>query len=117
MRLHVLSDLHLEFADFYPIPVDSDVVVLAGDIATKSGGMAWARDAFPNQEIIYVAGNHEFYGTQRLEMLAKLYEQSAMYGIHFLDDGAVEIRGANDKKTTRFLGLLYGPTSACLGMH
>lgn len=104
MKLHVLSDLHLEFADLNPIAIDADVVVLAGDIATKSGGMIWARDTFPNQEIIYVAGNHEFYGTQRLELLAKLHEQSALYGIHFLDNRAVEMLGANDKKATRFLG-------------
>ena len=32
MRLHVLSDLHLEFSPFTPlIPADADLVVIAGD--------------------------------------------------------------------------------------
>ena len=115
MKLHALSDIHLEFAAFSPAPTDADVVVLAGDIATKSGGMAWARETFPDQEIIYVAGNHEFYGTQRLELIAKLHEQSALYGIHFLDDAMIQIQGKHDRTATRFLGatlwtdfLLYG---------
>ena len=30
MKLHILSDLHCEFADFVPPVVDCDVVVLAG---------------------------------------------------------------------------------------
>ena len=38
MKLHVLSDLHCEFADFVPPVVDCDVVVLAGDIHVKSRG-------------------------------------------------------------------------------
>ena len=32
MKLHVLSDLHTEFAEFSPPGTDADVVVLAGDI-------------------------------------------------------------------------------------
>ena len=33
MRIHVLSDLHLEMRPYLPTPVEADVVVLAGDIA------------------------------------------------------------------------------------
>jgi predicted phosphodiesterase len=32
MKLHVLSDLHTEFADFDLPETDADVVVLAGDV-------------------------------------------------------------------------------------
>ncbi len=32
MKIHVLSDLHLEFAAFNPEPTDADVVVLAGEL-------------------------------------------------------------------------------------
>ena len=64
MKLHVLSDLHLEFADFTPASNTADVIVLAGDIGLRAEGVTWARKSFPDQEIIYVAGNHEFYGSQ-----------------------------------------------------
>lgn len=47
MKLHVLSDLHLEFAEFIPEPIAADVIVLAGDIGLTSAGVAWARKSFP----------------------------------------------------------------------
>ncbi|MBU3617602.1 metallophosphoesterase family protein [Polynucleobacter sp. JS-Fieb-80-E5] len=104
MKIHILSDLHLEFAAFNPEPTDADVVVLAGDIDVRSSGVGWARDTFPDQEIIYVAGNHEFYGSQRLELISKLQEQCVLYEVHFLDDRAIQLQSANDKKPVRFLG-------------
>ena len=60
MRIHVLSDLHLEVAPFDPPAVDADVVVLAGDIHNGAAGIQWARRAF-RAPIVYLAGNHEYY--------------------------------------------------------
>jgi predicted phosphodiesterase len=62
MKLHILSDLHTEFADFDPPKTDADLVILAGDIGVGLGGLSWAARHFPTQSAIYVAGNHEFYG-------------------------------------------------------
>ncbi|WP_255533935.1 hypothetical protein [Polynucleobacter bastaniensis] len=39
MKIHVLSDLHLEFADFSPALNVADVIVLAGDISLRSEGI------------------------------------------------------------------------------
>ena len=36
ISLHVLSDVHLEFEDYYP-SVETDVVILAGDIIEFNG--------------------------------------------------------------------------------
>lgn len=33
MHIHLLSDIHLEFADFTPAVSDVDETILAGDIA------------------------------------------------------------------------------------
>jgi predicted phosphodiesterase len=67
MRLLVLSDLHLEVWREYAPPFavaasDPDVVILAGDIHTGSRAPAWAAETFPGLPVIYIAGNHEFYG-------------------------------------------------------
>jgi hypothetical protein len=35
MRIHLLSDLPLEFEPFEPFIIDADVVLLAGDIHSK----------------------------------------------------------------------------------
>jgi len=61
MKLHVLSDLHIEFHDFAPPETDADVVVLAGDIGIGADGVAWAAERFPDRPVLYVPGNHEYY--------------------------------------------------------
>jgi predicted phosphodiesterase len=78
MRIRVLSDLHLEFQRWSPPPVSADVVILAGDIHSGTQGLHWARQSFPDSEIVYVPGNHEFYGTQMQATLATLRRESRM---------------------------------------
>lgn len=75
MRIQLLSDVHLEFhADYGRAfvasldPRDVDVLVLAGDIAVGDG-IAGALDLvcarYPDAIVLYVHGNHEFYGHTR----------------------------------------------------
>ena len=101
MKLLVLSDLHVEFAAFQPdleATKAADVVVLAGDIYKGEHGMHWARRTFPDKKIVYVAGNHEFYG-QHWDMLLRHFRMLAgVYDIHFLENDSVTIDGI------RFLG-------------
>lgn len=63
MKIHLLSDLHSEFELYTPsfAAEQADIVVLAGDIDTKTRGVDYARHAFAGP-VIYVPGNHEFYG-------------------------------------------------------
>lgn len=75
MRIQVVSDLHLEFSNITIPNNDSDVLILSGDILVadklfKEGSEVGSRfraflqrcsDAFPH--VIWVAGNHEFYGS------------------------------------------------------
>ena len=60
MRIHLLSDLHLEFAHFAVPVTDADLVILAGDIAQGIDGIVWAKQQF-KIPVIYVASNHEYY--------------------------------------------------------
>jgi predicted phosphodiesterase len=98
MKLRVLSDIHLEFAPFSPPAIDADAIVLAGDIGEGLTGLDWAREQFPKQEILYVAGNHEFYGARLPDALGDLTRRAQSLGIHFLENRAIEIGGV------RFLG-------------
>jgi predicted phosphodiesterase len=76
LKIHLLSDLHLEFSDrhppFSPCADDCDVVVLAGDIACGIAAFDWAETVFAGRHVIYVPGNHEYYdleiGTTRQAM-------------------------------------------------
>ncbi|WP_047540070.1 metallophosphoesterase family protein [Methylotenera versatilis] len=98
MKILILSDLHLEFASFTPPFAEVDVVILAGDIWKKDLGIYWARETWPNTEVIYVAGNHEFYGGERNAVIQLLRDAAEDTDVHFLDNDEVVIDGV------RFLG-------------
>ena len=66
MRLHIYSDLHLEFGgcEFPPEVRDgglADLVLLAGDIDTKRRAPLWAAETFA-APVAMILGNHEAYG-------------------------------------------------------
>lgn len=93
MRLRVLSDLHLELAPIELPPAVADVVVLAGDIHTKGRGVAWAHRAFPDTPVVYVPGNHEYYGDALPRLTTKLHQAAADTPVHVLDNAQVELGG------------------------
>lgn len=91
MRLHILSDLHLEFAPFTPPSVPADVVVLAGDIHTGRNGMKWALETFADRPVIYVLGNHEFYGQKIQKLIAELKKMTGGTNVHLLENESCTI--------------------------
>ncbi len=86
MRLHILSDLHLEFEPFTPPAVEADTVILAGDVSTGRNGLKWALKRFSNRPVIYVLGNHEFYGQKLQKLIAELKEMAHGSNVHLLEN-------------------------------
>ena len=107
LRLNILSDLHLSQGGL-PLPETSaDVIVLAGDITRPREAIEWARGF--DKPVIYIAGNHEFYGGSLPGTLQELKQRSEGTHIHVLDKDELILQGV------RFLGatlwtdfLLYG---------
>lgn len=63
MKLHIVSDLHLDFYPFELPEVQADILVLAGDIAPGLVGLDYAsKYAHRYKHVFYIPGNHEFYG-------------------------------------------------------
>ena len=91
MRVHILSDLHLEFAPFQPNTVDADVVVLAGDVHTGKNGIKWILKSFPDHPVIYILGNHEFYGQKIPKLIAEIKELAQGTNVHVLENESVGI--------------------------
>jgi predicted phosphodiesterase len=86
MKINLLSDLHLDLTNTYkPENSDADVIVLAGDIADGANGILLAREAWPEQEIVYVPGNHEFYRHDRVLMLDEMRKVAKRHGVYLLD--------------------------------
>lgn len=97
MRINLLSDLHLEFAKFDLVPTDADVIVLAGDIGSGVLGMEWA--ATLEKPVVYVAGNHEYYGKRWIKHINDLREAAVRTSnVHFLENESWVYQGV------RFLG-------------
>jgi Icc-related predicted phosphoesterase len=104
MKLHIVSDLHIEFNDYLIFPTDADVLILAGDIAPlnyrKIGKeetqlvyfLKNAKEMY--NKIVYVAGNHEFYNA-KIEDYKYLKELCDTIGIHFLENETINIDGIN----------------------
>jgi predicted phosphodiesterase len=116
MRLLVLSDLHLELWGERALSFDiciskPDMVILAGDIHTRSRAPAWADESFPGLPVLYIAGNHEYYGEaidKAGDTIAR--ECDKQKNVHYLDCGEYISKGV------RFLGAtlwtdfsLFGP--------
>jgi len=93
ITFQILSDLHLEMAQEFNPKSTADVVILAGDIDIGTKGLDWARKNFQDQEVVYVAGNHEFYHHDYHQLLAELRKKAVDLDIHFLENNEVIIGG------------------------
>lgn len=97
MKIRILSDLHLEFESYTPTEVECDLVVLAGDIDVKARGVTWASAHF-KQPVLYVPGNHEYYGGSLGYSLGKLRVAASGTNVHVMNEDTFELDGV------RFIG-------------
>jgi predicted phosphodiesterase len=96
VKLNILSDLHLSRGALEMPENDADAVVLAGDIARPRDAIVWA--AGFAKPVLYVLGNHEFYGGSIAGTVAELKRLCAGTGIRVLDNDELVLSGV------RFLG-------------
>jgi len=104
VKILILSDLHLEFGRMSPIHAGEridegvDVIVLAGDTAEGVDGIRWARETFVTKEIVYLAGNHEYYNRHWETLQEDIRSIAHNMDVYFLDQDSVKLFGV------RFLG-------------
>lgn len=97
MRLHILSDLHLEFAAFTPtIPPDAELVVIAGDTLPKGKAAGWVSANIDHQTIL-IGGNHDCYRTS-VQRAQRAMTRDAAAHVHVLENQAYVYQNV------RFLG-------------
>lgn len=117
VRIQILSDIHFEFdrddgeAFARSVPVAGDVLVLAGDVVPLTSGakfdraFRWFCKRFGH--VVYVPGNHEYYGTSPARAESLLVTSAPCFpNLHVLNPGTVTIEGV------RFVGaaLWFPPT-------
>ena len=96
VRINYFSDVHLEFGDQTIPETDADIIVAAGDIGVFMQGVEWLKAI--GKPVIYVAGNHEFYGKEYYSVLTSLREACRGTQIRFLEKEQIVFQGL------RFLG-------------
>jgi len=116
MKLNILSDLHLGLGALDPPDTDADVVILAGDLGRPKEAVAWASQLA--KPVLYVPGNHEFYGNSIEGTLEELRVLCDATGVQLLDDDEFVLDGV------RFLGstlwtdfMLLGPEGREIAMR
>jgi Icc-related predicted phosphoesterase len=74
MKIQLLSDLHLSVHPFTAPDTDADVVVIAGDVGRPAAAIDWSSRF--RKPTVFVAGNHEYYGSDLQTGLAELRERA-----------------------------------------
>jgi len=107
MKIQLKSDLHNEYTwgterslmdPFNPddryINPEADIIVLAGDITTRAN-LDSIKHVYGNcgKPVLYVPGNHEYYGTDFKEMQELLDYEFKDEDIYVLNPGSIIIEG------------------------
>jgi len=95
MKIRVLSDLHREFGVTQLPQIDADLIVLAGDVATKQNGLEWIRQFVGTTPTVYICGNHEFYGDNLPSVTLKLQDATKGTNINVLENTSIALDGWN----------------------
>jgi predicted phosphodiesterase len=104
MKLWIVSDLHVESAPSWDLPPIAkrptfDVMIVAGDLIPRmERGVKWLLSRITEPPVIYIAGNHEFYGTDIDRTVEKARREANGTNIHVLQNESVTIG------TVTFLG-------------
>lgn len=111
MRIHQMSDLHLEFNHKFRAtnPYDADILMLNGDICvadylTRSKESPkyylgeiikdFFKQASDNYEhVVYIMGNHEHYHGTYIETANTLREHLSYGNVNILDNSSIELYG------------------------
>ena len=99
MKIRLMSDLHLEFRRMsWPSLGDSDkdtVLVVAGDVDNAKHLPAFLEAWAPEvKDLIFVFGNHDFYGSSWLRAIEKTKKATEhLDNVHILDQETVVIDG------------------------
>jgi predicted phosphodiesterase len=97
--LWIVSDLHLNLARGWDLRLGDarpkfDAMLVAGDLVPRmEKGVAWLRERVTDRPVIYVPGNHEFYGCDIDRTVEKARQAAAGTNIHILQDDEILING------------------------
>lgn len=99
MRLWVVSDIHVELTRGWDLPSgpdrpESDVLVVAGDLMPRmERGVEWLARRVTDRPVVFVGGNHEFYGADLDRGIEKAMKAAEGTNVTVLQNRAVVLGG------------------------
>jgi Icc-related predicted phosphoesterase len=123
MKLFIASDLHIEAWDHgYSVPegLDFDVAIFAGDVHHAHRVTSWLTNqrALWGKPILFVAGNHEYYGSIMEDAAAVIRDRTRPTNVTFLDADAVPvIDGVRFLGCTLWTDYRFDADSQAHGLH
>lgn len=114
MKVALISDIHLEFGNTleHCITPDAEVIVVAGDLTVGAHNTANALEQLAKhyKHVIYVTGNHEYYGSSVQDFDQELTQRLLPHkNIHFLNNKFVSINGVTFIGSTLWTNFRYNP--------
>lgn len=97
MKIHLLSDIHLESGPYeLPPDLECDVIVAAGDIGVGTQGVEWLKTL--NKPVVYVCGNHEYWSSHdkpvdMFQIQRDIRKAAEGSNVHYLENETVTIDG------------------------
>lgn len=116
MKLHILSDLHLEMGDYTPLVPVADLVILAGDIHKGALAVRWACREYPQLPVLLVPGNHEYYGSTIQAVQMEMQEAALGTNVVMLDNKSATIDGVRFLGTTLWTDFRLFGADPAIGM-
>lgn len=108
-KIAILSDLHLDVANYTPPSLDDvDLIVLPGDVCEVAAGspVEWMKKKLPSHvPVIFVPGNHDFYGGRVGNLLNIWRKQAKFSNIHVLYNDVYDWEGIPVLGSTLWSGL------------
>ncbi|MET4482845.1 metallophosphoesterase [Bradyrhizobium sp. F1.13.3] len=123
MKIFIASDLHGEvWSHGYNVPegLDFDVAVFAGDVHNAYRAVSWLTNqlALWGKEVLFVAGNHEYYGSILEDAAAMIRDRARRTNVRFLDATEVPvIDGVRFLGCTMWTDYRFDAESQAHGLH
>ncbi|EIG62792.1 metallophosphoesterase [Bradyrhizobium sp. WSM1253] len=123
MKIFIASDLHGEaWSHGYNVPegLDFDVAVFAGDVHNAYRAVSWLTNqrALWGKEVLFVAGNHEYYGSILEDAAAEIRDRARRTNVRFLDATEVPvIDGVRFLGCTMWTDYRFDAESQAHGLH
>lgn len=99
MKIQIVSDIHLEFSgmerELDPVAeVERDLLIVAGDLCEGTKGFDWLKQQCEHSPVVYVTGNHEYYGYD-IDYVDAAYRafENEVDNFFFLQQNVVEFDG------------------------